>query len=518
MNHANYMEGVPVKIAEKYKPPPEIYKLPQSLVNKLNLPENFYKDSPQYQYDLQLEHKALSKIGEWKRIRQRNKNARIERKAKRELQRQEDEKRQRNLLMCVSYPSADELSSSGSETEVDPVESGNVKTNETTATVAECFPEICVTKSVNSFHNILQPTVLSNYNSPTSNTNNSITSNVNSLVQSSLSSSFNYKDFEDDTSSPFDNIELKTINDLDVLAQVLHNTQLKSSSEAVESNGQDVATTDTNAPDVAGEHEENTQSVTGGQPNVQADMFLSENIPRKPTTYLPKFSYDLGNLNSAQEAQNKLNDYSNAAALNYNNINGVLSSQQHQQITGLEHQPIHYHTVHAFGNVGYNYNSIHPQHVNVYALQGTNAGQSMDLATQQDSNKWKSVPDILKELRDEIRNSELRRTRNCSHNLDNNTPVANHENKATNVVVEEDLFAKLDSNAKKLAEQISCMGFPKSRVARVVQLLGADDKKIIEHLIPLSELADLGFDETKISEALLRNENNKNKALDELIS
>ncbi|XP_061387207.1 putative uncharacterized protein DDB_G0275317 [Musca vetustissima] len=516
MSHANYMEGVPVKIAEKYKPPPEIYKLPQSLVNKLNLPENYYKDSPQFQYDLQLERKALTKIGEWKRIRQRNKNARLERKTKRELQRQEDEKRQRNLLMCVSYPSADELSSSGSEAEADTTESTTAKTNGTpTAVTVESFPEICVTKSANSFHNILQPTVLSNYNSPTNNTNNSIANNVNSLVQST-SSTFNYKDFEDDTSSPFDNIELKTINDLDVLAQVLHNTQLKS-----DSNGQDdnVEASNSAAPDVAKENAENMQSTavtTGAQNNLQNEMFLSENIPIKvkPTTYLPKFSYDLGNLNSAQEAQNKLNDY-NAAALNYNNINTILSphqqqQQHHQQITGLENQPTHYHTVHAFGNVGYNYNSIHPQHANVYAASGINASQTSDLVSQ-DTNKWKSVPDILKELRDEIRNSELRRTRNCSHNLDNDATT-------NSVVVEDDVFCKLDSNAKKLAEQISCMGFPKSRVARVVQLLGADDKKIIEHLIPLSELADLGFDETKISEALLRNENNKNKALDELIS
>lgn len=42
--------------------------------------------------------------------------------------------------------------------------------------------------------------------------------------------------------------------------------------------------------------------------------------------------------------------------------------------------------------------------------------------------------------------------------------------------------------------------------------------QIIEHLIPLSELLDLGFDENKISDALLRFDNNKEKALDFLIS
>lgn len=42
--------------------------------------------------------------------------------------------------------------------------------------------------------------------------------------------------------------------------------------------------------------------------------------------------------------------------------------------------------------------------------------------------------------------------------------------------------------------------------------------QIIEHLIPLSELLDLGFDENKISDALIKFDNNKERALDFLIS
>lgn len=42
--------------------------------------------------------------------------------------------------------------------------------------------------------------------------------------------------------------------------------------------------------------------------------------------------------------------------------------------------------------------------------------------------------------------------------------------------------------------------------------------QIVEHLIPLCELLDLGFDETKISDALIRFGNDKDKALDYLIS
>lgn len=55
-------------------------------------------------------------------------------------------------------------------------------------------------------------------------------------------------------------------------------------------------------------------------------------------------------------------------------------------------------------------------------------------------------------------------------------------------------------------------------VLRAVERLGDNDKKIVEHLIPLSELIPLGFEEERISEALIKFDNNKDRALDYLIS
>lgn len=42
--------------------------------------------------------------------------------------------------------------------------------------------------------------------------------------------------------------------------------------------------------------------------------------------------------------------------------------------------------------------------------------------------------------------------------------------------------------------------------------------QIIEHLISLTELLELGFDEIKVSDALLQFDNDREKALDYLIS
>lgn len=69
-----------------------------------------------------------------------------------------------------------------------------------------------------------------------------------------------------------------------------------------------------------------------------------------------------------------------------------------------------------------------------------------------------------------------------------------------------------------LATQIAQMGFQREMVLRAVSRIGDDDKKIVEHLIPLSELLQMGFEEERVSEALIKFGNNKDRALDYLIS
>ena len=80
-------------------------------------------------------------------------------------------------------------------------------------------------------------------------------------------------------------------------------------------------------------------------------------------------------------------------------------------------------------------NVLTPQHHYYNGLQKTNAYFNSESLNNYQSNvanlltnnrllavtddqviKSKSVPDIIKELRDEIRNSEIRRHRNCSYN------------------------------------------------------------------------------------------------------
>lgn len=100
------MEGVPVKISEKYKPPPKI-SLPQSIVQRL-LSSDIIE---QTKYDFNLERNVLVKIAEWKSVRNRDQTERRDRIRQRQLERQQMvDERQKQLLTAVSYPSAEDLS------------------------------------------------------------------------------------------------------------------------------------------------------------------------------------------------------------------------------------------------------------------------------------------------------------------------------------------------------------------------------------------------------------------------
>lgn len=102
----NYMDGVPVKISEKYKPPPKI-SLPQSIVQRLVSSDVL----EQTKYDFNLERNVAEHVAEWKSVRNREKTDRRERIRLRQLERQQMvDERQKQLLTAVSYPNAEDLS------------------------------------------------------------------------------------------------------------------------------------------------------------------------------------------------------------------------------------------------------------------------------------------------------------------------------------------------------------------------------------------------------------------------
>ncbi|CAH1403529.1 unnamed protein product [Nezara viridula] len=146
------MEGIPVKISEKYKPPRRI-ALPASVQNKLNTVIQFEK------YDFGLERFVLEQMTKLKE--------------------------QQKLM------DAKPVNTSNSEEK-------NVSLNQ------------------NNIESILKPVPLKPHIGSVSNPQQVV-------------GGFNISDFENDTSSPFDSVELKTINEMEVLAHVLGGTSVNTS-------------------------------------------------------------------------------------------------------------------------------------------------------------------------------------------------------------------------------------------------------------------------------------------------
>nr|BAN20873.1 unkown protein [Riptortus pedestris] len=144
------MDGIPVKISEKYKPPRKI-TLPASVQNKLNNEIKFEK------YDFKLEHFVVEKMA-----------------LLREQKKAVENKGNRDSPVTLNLEE-------------------NVSQN-----------------------NILKPVPILK----------SHVQNVSSNQQ--IVGGFNISDFENDTSSPFDSVELKTLNDMEELAHVLGGTQMNS--------------------------------------------------------------------------------------------------------------------------------------------------------------------------------------------------------------------------------------------------------------------------------------------------
>ncbi|EFN63779.1 Ubiquitin-associated protein 1 [Camponotus floridanus] len=157
---ASYMDGVHVKIAEAYKPPRK-FGLPAAYNNRL-------PDVSKLTYDFSLEKSVLEKICEWRKARQAYSKA---------LQARLKEKRKKERKETPPSPPLD------------------------------CVKQLPINAAAPET-TILTPQPLS----PPAN---------DLQDHAKTNGDLDFADFDNDTSSPFDNMELKTINDMEELAQVL---------------------------------------------------------------------------------------------------------------------------------------------------------------------------------------------------------------------------------------------------------------------------------------------------------
>lgn len=77
---------------------------------------------------------------------------------------------------------------------------------------------------------------------------------------------------------------------------------------------------------------------------------------------------------------------------------------------------------------------------------------------------------------------------------------------------ENSAYEELDEAAKCFVDSITEMGFPKGQVARAVKHLGVDEKKVVEHLCQIQMLEESGYESSEAEAALHLHDYNRQQA------
>jgi len=354
----NYTDGVPIKISEKYKPPPAVH-LPTRIVQRLakaDVPVAFED------YNFDLEHKIISKTSEWINWRARERSERHERIQQRELtrlKRLEDE--QKRKLNQVSYPSTDEISSCEEDDEL--AASSNHHQQQIIPNEKPFSPT--------NFNTILMPTQA--LQDPIS------AKKSHRRYASNSSNKIDFSFFESDT-SPFDHLEMKSMNEMEVLAQVLGSSAKNEEAEVgnLERNS--------SSESESSEHQKNNNNV------------VSEPVPM------------------VQQPQQQ--QYQNYAPQQYNyyGMQGADPSAYYSYgaspVTATQ-------TPHLFSHTPRQNQFLYPQNYAVnfeHNKYNAMVNNNNTIVNGTSEPKSKNIPSLLQELNDELNNCQKRRIRNNSQN------------------------------------------------------------------------------------------------------
>lgn len=400
------MSQIPVKIAENYKPPKKV-TLNQNIAQRLTNASNV---TAHCTYEFSLEHSILVQMNEWQNIRQRTDDERKKRLCSYQQQRQKQyEENQKQIITAVSYPSTDDLSSDDDGDSGHGTSSDSKPSSATKIPIANASAQQFQFSPTNRFDSILVPTVMGGRHG-----NQSDNGNV-TKSKTPLHSKFNFQEFENYSSNPFDNVEMKTINDLDILTEVWNSSvAISKTADSTESQPSEPETP--TQPDV-------TQQPNDSQNNfTQNECYNTNQLYHTQTQHSELKQTQLNHSTAAitNIVPTQLNDYySNQMNFNYQsgNVGGAMGT------AFLPNQPIH--TIPINNNTSYG--NTQNQYVNTYynSMISGAPGRTMEttdsvnnkesvIATQSKS-KSRSVPDIVKVVNGgDSQSIQGRRTRNSS--------------------------------------------------------------------------------------------------------
>ncbi|GBP61746.1 hypothetical protein EVAR_31074_1 [Eumeta japonica] len=514
MSHfGDYMDGVPVKISDKYKRPLAI-ELPYSIIE---CPSRSQQLVDSINYCPTFESNVLAKIKELRKAKETKKNERIYRLRIIEEAKQKqldliaaaeaEEKLKQLSVSEVSYPSTEEISEISPD---DREKNSNVNVPQELSSdlgqseVAHTDNYSMCNPVLESQPNILQPIqVLANYQPANLlddpdplqelKLNKQAKVSLYNRVPSKHVDKMTFSDFENDTSSPFDNVELKTINDMELLAQVLQDQH---------------STTGCLQP----QHQFYANQTYQPLPNCTSQAQI-ENVAYVPvpTTYMEQPIQDPA-IVYAPEPYSLANGYYMPAeticdsTLSSENVNLYMPNYQYYVPTS-QYQPIdpNYYagqSVPVDSNelvsqlqgdqtfVSQPYYFQYPQ-VPIEYASNYNTGLIENLEEKKRDNssnsctistsKLRSVPDIVKELDEELKSAKLRandRSYNASPAPKVTAPHSSSIKKSKRKIEKlPNPYNDLPSSSQSICKKIQAMGFPLDRVARICTEVGDNDKR-----------------------------------------
>lgn len=561
-----YLDGVPIKIGEKYKPPRRI-TLP------LNYQHRDIKGLIEEEYDFHLERHVLELSESYRKKKEEKARAREDKVASQIEQFSRQPIAASDGSYSTNSPLSDESPSSSS---VLPSSSGD--------SINDPIPTTSPQNDVNE-----QPSV-----------NNAIMANMEGNIlkpvpsdsftvapsQTHLQSRIKLEDFEAE-SSPFDSMELKTLNDMEELKSVLQGM----SSSATESTTQGYSTTH---PATSTGNEVTLES----KPAVNGVMYYypcAQSEANSVVSNVPEFTMSVSssgypcmykNMNATSDANTAdvSNDvYANTLAnqLSYDSTGQHNTSYASSPCAVSWRMPFvaNYNSYATRDNLKTDIAPLENQVSDFGVLTSTyfssdspfSAHQSTATTPGSDSSigsgglrSARSTPDLLKELgktrKEEKRSSSAVRPPRPNSVGSVEVPHVGMEISDIHSSYEQKkkqffnrlAYSEMNELERSLVQKLVDMGFPQDRTARAVTKFGTDDKKIIDHLCAMqslvekgfnpekSELAlflyeddeevakyflqllkqflDLGFEEEAIKKALYLCKNDRDKALDYLVS
>ncbi|KAG8193149.1 hypothetical protein JTE90_006980 [Oedothorax gibbosus] len=299
----------------------------------------------------------------------------------------------------------------------------------------------------------------------------------------SNNTTINLSDFENDTSSPFDYMELQTINDLEELNSVFQGISSRNDQEVTED------------PKAV---EETSVAKSMSFPSTQNPW--QEKIP---TSHSENFS---------SQRLSQPDENLTATSLPANN-----------SLSG-------HHTIDPYLNLfpGAN-NTACNYTLSQVPYIASNAGPPLlkELDSSVSLRGSKSYSDIRSLSDMEVMNSERGRSHTPPTYCPVATPVTQEEtlplvedhfqvptDEPSNGVCNSDTtaYGELDESSRLFVDSLTEMGFPQGQVARAVKHLGIDEKKVVEHLCQIQALEESGYDSSEAEAALHLHDYNRDQA------